>query len=139
MRLPLPILALPLIPGLAAAQATGTAPDMGSSLLELGFGFALVLALLFGSLWLLKRLTAPRGQSAGLIKIVATQALGPRERAVLVEVGEQWLLLGVTPSQVSTLAEVPRQALPQAPQGPAMPEFAAWLKRALEQRNGPKS
>ena len=30
-------------------------------------------------------------------------ALGPKERLVLVEIGETWLVLGVAPGQVNTL------------------------------------
>ena len=55
-----------------------------------------------------KRLSAPRGDAAGLLRIVAGTAVGPRERVVVVEVGDTWLVLGVAPGQVSALAEIPR-------------------------------
>lgn len=74
-----------LLSGLAPAWAFGqqaettaaASPDLGGSLLQLGFGFVAVLAVLFASLWLLKRMTSPKGQSAHLMKVVSTLAVGP--------------------------------------------------------------
>lgn len=125
-------------PGVAPAPAVTTAPssDLGGSLLQLGFGFLAVMALLFGCLWLLKRLNAPRGRSGGLMKVITALPLGTRERAVLIEVGDQWLLVGMGPNYMVKLADVPRQELPQTPSGPVVPDFANWLKRALDQRKG---
>jgi flagellar protein FliO/FliZ len=77
---------------------------------QMFFGLALVLALMVGSLWILKKLVAPRGENAGLLRVVAGTAVGARERVVIVEVGSTWLVLGVAPGRVSALAEVPRQA-----------------------------
>ena len=37
------------------------------------------------------------------MKIVGGVALGPRERIVLLEVGEEWLVIGVVPGQIRTL------------------------------------
>lgn len=130
-------LAAMLAPALARAQG---APDMGSSLLQLVLGFALVLAMLFGCLWLLKRLSAPRGSTAGAIRVISGAAVGPRERVVIVEIADQWLVLGVAPGQVSKLHELPKGSTPGST--PAVteantPDFAAWLKRTLERRNAP--
>lgn len=100
------------------------------------FGFAVVIALIFASLWLLKRLSAPRGQAAGLLKVIAATAVGPRERVVVVELGDNWLVLGVAPGQVTSLHQLPRITNitpPTATEG----DFASWLKKTLERRNAP--
>jgi len=110
------------------------APGMGESLAQLLFGFAIVIALIFASLWLLKRLSAPRGQAAGLLKVIAATAVGPRERVVVVEMGDNWLVLGVAPGRVTPLHQLPRVAsaiVPPATEG----DFASWLKKTLERRN----
>ena len=72
--------------------------------------FAVVLALVPAGLWLLKRsgMAGPGGRPAGLHpRLVGSLAVGPQQRVVTVEVGEgtakRWLVLGVTPQQVSTL------------------------------------
>ncbi len=96
-------------------------------------GLGGVLALLVGSLWLLKRLTAVRGPGAGMMRVVAATAVGGRERVVIVEVGSTWLVLGVAPGRVSPLAEIPRQALPETPQGSSQPA-PEWLQRFIPRR-----
>jgi flagellar protein FliO/FliZ len=72
--------------------------------------FAVVLALVPAGLWLLKRsgMAGPGGRPTGLHpRLLGSLAVGPQQRVVTVEVGEgaakRWLVLGVTPQQVSTL------------------------------------
>ena len=120
-------------PSLSWAQAPAAQTSLGSGLLQMLLGLAGVLALLVGSLWLLKRLTAVRGPGAGMMRVVAATAVGGRERVVIVEVGSTWLVLGVAPGRVSPLAEIPRQALPEAPQGSSQPA-PEWLQRFIPRR-----
>jgi flagellar protein FliO/FliZ len=109
-------LAVALSPTVAMAQAAAPtitnppAPDFSGNVIQLVIGLAVVLAMIVGSLWILKQLTQRRGASTGLLKLVASTAVGPRERVVIVEVGSTWLVLGVAPGRVNALAEVPRQA-----------------------------
>ena len=129
----LPLLLL-LAPGVRA-EAVAAAAEPGGNLLQLLLGFGTVLLLLFGSLWLLKRLTAPRGTAVGVMRVVAGTAVGPRERVVIVEVGEVWLVLGVAPGSVSTLHQLPRAALAAAAQETRGKDFAAWLKQVVDRRH----
>lgn len=127
------LLALAL-PVRAAAQAP-EAPALGASLMQMLFGLAVVIALLLGTLWLLKRIAAPRGAGAAL-KVLGATAVGPRERVVLVELGEEVLVLGVAPGMVRSLHRVPRSTLPPAGgPNPAVPPFAGWLKQAMERKH----
>jgi flagellar protein FliO/FliZ len=131
----LSLIALVQQPALSWAQA-GVATETGS-VAQVVLGLGIVLALLVGSLWLLKRLTAPRGLAAGFLKVVTAAAVGPRERVVVVEVGEVWLVLGVAPGHVSALHQMPRQALPAG--APSIPgEFSNRLRQFME-RSGGKS
>jgi flagellar protein FliO/FliZ len=118
-------------PGLTLGTAT---PDLGGSALQMLLGLGAVLALLLGALWLLKRISQPRGPVAGLMRVVAGVAVGPRERVVILELGNSWLVLGVAPGQVTTLAEIPRQELPAGAQMPTAGEFPAWLKQMVDRR-----
>ena len=52
----------------------------------------LIVGLLFGTAWLARKLSGGKGFGQGGMKIVGGVALGPRERIVLVEVGETWSL-----------------------------------------------
>ena len=134
------ILPVVLLPTVARAQAA-PAQDIGGSLLQLVFGLGAVIALLFASLWLLKRLSAPRGEAAGLMRVVSGIAVGARERVVVVEVGGNWLVLGVAPGRVTALAEMPRGQVPPTPAvtgAPAAPrDFAGRLRQMLDRRNAP--
>lgn len=123
-------------PAVAHAQV---APEVGPGLLQMLLGLAFVIGLILASLWVLKRLTAPRGAAAQVLRVVAGQAVGARERVVIVEIGETALVLGVAPGQISTLHSMPRSELPQAPTPAAMPaaQFAARLKQIMERRNAP--
>lgn len=136
------ILVLPVFSvawNLARADAPASVPPpMGSGMLQMLAGLALVVVAIFASLWLLKKISVPRGAAAGLLKVVAGTAVGPRERVVLLEVGDDWLVLGVAPGRVSALHRLPRQVQGTAteePPGPAM-DFGARLRSLLERRHG---
>lgn len=126
-------LLLPLV----AVAADATSNDYGGSLLQLFFGLLLVLTLLFATLWLLKKVSAPGGGSGNLIRVVSAAAVGPRERVVVVDVGGTRLVLGVAPGRVSLLDQQEPSAV--AHDGiagtTAAPDFAQWLKRTLARRN----
>lgn len=122
----------------SSLQAADAGPDFAGSLGQTLFGLAIVIGLLLASLWLLKRLSAPRGAAAGL-KVLGAVAVGPRERVVLVEIAGQVLVLGVTASNVRTLHAVAAAEFADAalanPPAPASGDFPGWLRRAMERRN----
>jgi flagellar protein FliO/FliZ len=131
---PLPLLAM--AEAFAQAPQAPAAADLGGSMWQMFFGLALVLALMVGSLWILKKLVAPRGENAGLLRVIAGTAVGARERVVIVEVGSTWLVLGVAPGRVSALAEVPRQAggTPQAAAPSPGEGFPDWLRKVTQRK-----
>ncbi len=96
-----------------AAPAAAAGSD-GPSLLPMVLVLLLVLALIPVSMWLLKRLGAGGAASVAGMKVVATLPLGPRERLVVVEAGDRWLVLGVTPSNINRVGTLPKGALPAA-------------------------
>lgn len=130
-------------PTSAPMPGAGT-PDLGGSVAQMLFGLAVVIGLLFACLWLIRRLSAPRGGGAA-IRVLGAAAVGPRERVVLVELGEQVLVLGVAPGSVSKLHEMKRSELPlpSAASGAALPggkapggkAFSGWLKQAMDRRD----
>jgi flagellar protein FliO/FliZ len=124
-----------LLPFVANAQTSAPSADLGGSIVQLVLGLAVVIGLLFASLWLLKRLSAPRGEAAGLIRVVAGTAVGPRERVVILEVGSTWMVLGVAPGQVSALAEIPRINLAPNAKTPPSGHASGWLQRIFDRRH----
>jgi flagellar protein FliO/FliZ len=122
-----------IVPRLAlAAEPAELVPD-GAGMLRATLGLALVLALIFGAGWVMRRLAPARAGGHGPLRVIGTQALGTRERIVLVEVGDQWLVVGVAPGSVQGLATLPRGELPPPA---ALPNnaFGAFLARARGQR-----
>jgi len=99
----------------AASAPAATAPE-GPSLLPMVLVLLLVLALIPVSMWLLKRMGAGTPAAAAGMKVVAQLPLGPRERLVVVEAGERWLVLGVTAASINRVAALPKGALPAAGQ-----------------------
>ena len=75
----------------------------GTDILGLGLSTLVVVAAVVGLGWLYSRFRLPGSGSADIINIIASQALGPKERLLLIEVGGQQLLVGLTSSQLSTL------------------------------------
>lgn len=72
--------------------------DVGSMVLSL----LMVLALIIISALILKRFNFTQ-QQTGQLKVVASLPLGVKERLVVAQVGEQQLVLGVTPQQVTLI------------------------------------
>jgi flagellar protein FliO/FliZ len=89
---------------------------------------AVVIALIFGLAWLARRVSGG-GAPGGLMRVRSATAVGARERVVIVEIGDQWLVVGVASGQVNLLATMPRGELPERP---ADKSFGARLARARE-------
>ena len=119
------------------ARAAEADPGLAGSLGQMVLGLAVVIGLLLATLWLIKRLSMPRGATAGL-KVLGAVAVGQRERVVLVEIAGQVLVLGVTPGSVRTLHTLPLEAIRAEPAaataGNAAGEFSGWLRQSLERR-----
>lgn len=103
-------------------------------------GLAIVLAALVGFFWLLRRFSPGQTGAQGVVKVVGGVMLGPRERLVVVEVGDTWLLLGVGGGQVTPVHNMPRPAgyVPPVPGDltGGMQGFADKLKDLLPKRPG---
>ena len=110
----------------AAPQATRPEAMLDSSqLLDTGLGLIAVLALMLGLAWLVKRYVSVPGMGRGQVQIVGGVSLGPRERAVLLQVEGQRLLVGVAPGRVQTLHVLSDKADDGA--------FAEQLEQAVQQ------
>ena len=62
-----------------------------------------MLAAIFLVAWLLRRMRIVGNRVGGAIDVLANVQLGQKERAVLLKVGTDQILVGVAPGQVSTL------------------------------------
>ncbi len=88
---------------LNAAKSLSSSPVTTSTLVETLFGLLLVLASIAFVAWLLRRTNRFTSSANGQMRIIAGLSLGPRERAMLLQIGEQQILVGVTAHQIQTL------------------------------------
>ncbi|UWF50907.1 flagellar biosynthetic protein FliO [Pseudomonas sp. N3-W] len=133
------VLALPLSAMAAEPVATATAaavPAVSSGvagqLTQLVFGLLLVLGLIFLLAWLLRRVQqhGPAGKGQ-VIELIGSRALGPRDRLMLVQVGNEQILLGLSPGSITALHVLKEPV--QVPSGTekATPEFAQRLMELM--------
>jgi len=130
--------AAPLLFATALAYAADQPPGSTGSMFQMLFGLIVVLGVMVGMVWLLKR-TGVAGKPAGsVMRVVGGVSVGNRERILVVEVADEWIVVGVTPTNINALSTMPRQDAPASPQyGGSVPtNFAAWLKQTIEKRNG---
>ena len=115
-------------------QATVSQPAAvpGSPLVQVSGALLGIIVLILAVAWVIKRLGfAPKSAGTRGLKVTASTSLGPRERVVIVEVRDTWLVLGVTGQNINVLHTLPRpDDLPAASQ----PPFADWLQKALSQK-----
>lgn len=123
-----------LFPILVHAETMKAAPVTASTLLQTIFGLIMVLAVILFLGWLLKRSQYFHAAHHGQLKVLGAISLGAREKAVLIQVGEQQILLGVTPQQINTLHTL-SEPLPVRETTPKNSEsFAERLKQIVQQR-----
>jgi flagellar protein FliO/FliZ len=78
-----------------------------SSFLKMIFALAIVLGLLIGFMYFVKRFmqrTAPAGENQALINVISSKYLGPKSSILLVEVMDQIIVVGISSQQMTTLA-----------------------------------
>jgi flagellar protein FliO/FliZ len=122
--------------GSIASAAEQAGPASSGSLFTVLLGLILVLGLVAAAAWMLKRFGAARTVGAAHVKVVGGTSIGTRERILVVEVADQWIVVGVTPTQINTLTTMPRQELPPMPEAAlATHPFAVWLKQTIDKRN----
>jgi flagellar protein FliO/FliZ len=86
---------------------------MGSTnWLYIAMNFAIVLALLAGVLYVLKRMQGGNllGMPTRKIKVIEMVSVAPRQKVVLLRVKDQDVLIGVSPQQINTIATFPVSA-----------------------------
>ena len=90
----------------AVTTEAGSSLFTGDYLLQVVGSFFLVICVLLAVMLILKRFNTVGTSSGGYIQILASAPLGQRERAVLLQIGEEQILVGVSAGGVSTLHHI---------------------------------
>ncbi|MCF5229693.1 MULTISPECIES: flagellar biosynthetic protein FliO [unclassified Pseudomonas] len=129
LALPLSALAAEPVAQVAAA-APVVSSGIGGQLTQLVLGLLLVVGLIFVLAWLMRRVQRIGPGNAQVIEMIGSRALGPRDRLVLVQVGEEQILLGITPGRITPL-HVLKTPVEATRTETSTPEFAQRLMELL--------
>lgn len=132
------LLVATLFSGSALAQTAAAATDppgvSATTILQTALGLSLIIGVLFLAAYLLRKLNGGRGfGSHGPLRVVGGLLLGSRERIVLVEIGDTWIVVGLVPGQIRTLHTLPKGE--SKPAGDGDKHFAQWLRQITERKN----
>ena len=109
----------------------------GVAMLKMLLGLALIIAVLFLGAYFLRKLNGGRSfGNTGPLKVVGGLMISARERIVLVEVGDSWIVIGIVPGQIKTLHTLPKGELAATSTGDR--PFGQWLKQMTERNNDKK-
>jgi len=101
--------------------------------LQIVLSLVLVLLIIFLSAWMLRRYGRYPGVADGNLKVLGALSVGQRERIMLLQVGKEQILVGVTSSRISTLHQLTEKIEVDSPQ-PLSGSFAQRLQEALGQK-----
>lgn len=133
----------------SAAEVAQHATSPTAGLFKTMLGLIVVLIVMGVVAWLAKRMTGRTPGTYSAARIVGGVSVGSRERVVVVEIGNRWLVVGVAPGQVNAIANLGKddgvqinEVLPDDKAAPNQPvnlmnvgmhagkSFASWLKQA---------
>jgi flagellar protein FliO/FliZ len=132
LALPFSVMAAEPVATATAAAAPAVSSGVAGQLTQLVFGLLLVLGLIFFLAWLLRRVqqAGPAGKGQ-VIELIGSRALGPRDRLMLVQVGNEQILLGLSPGSITALHVLKEPVQVPSATEKATPEFAQRLLEML--------
>ena len=132
MRFLAVLLTLMTAPALAQDAAPAVSPSSlftGDYLLQVVGSFVVVILLLIGVLVLLRRFNGVSSQMNGNMRVISSVGVGQRERVVLLQVGEEQILVGVGPGNVRKIHAFDEPVV--EPDASSTPNFSDVWKVAM--------
>jgi flagellar protein FliO/FliZ len=108
-------------------EASSLADGTGAAALRASLALLAVVAAIFATAWLARRLRGRLGAGGGWFRVRAAHALSPRERVLLVEAAGAHLLLSVGSQGVRVLHRY--ASPPELPEAAPAPSFGEALAR----------
>ncbi len=110
--------------------ASPASPLSVGSLAQLTLSLVAIVALIFAVSWLLKRFRLSGPRVRGEMMVLDELALGPRDRIMLIRVGESQLLVGVGTAGVVSLTPLATPIVLKGP--PDVPVFVDRLREFMK-------
>ncbi len=99
--------------------------------LQILLSLILILLIIFFAAWFLKRYAHVNGAVNGQLKVLGGLSLGQREKVVLLQVGKEQIVIGVTPAQITTLHTL-SEPIDVEEEGVSSSRFSVRLQEALQ-------
>jgi flagellar protein FliO/FliZ len=117
----------------AGAAKPSLTPDVlgTGSVLQMLAGLAVVVGLVFGLAWFMRRFGRLSFGGSNAVRVVGALSMGARERVVLVQAGETQVLVGVAPGRVQTLHVLDKPVDVDQRPGGAQAGFAERLRQVM--------
>ncbi len=120
----------------ASAQSLPTVPTGPGTVMQMMFSLVMVVGVILLLAWAVRRLKVmPRG-AGGAIELQAELAVGPRERVLLLKVGDRQALVGVGTSGLQSLTLLEQRVQLPAGEAVAAGDGVAQRLRAALGRGG---
>jgi flagellar protein FliO/FliZ len=133
-----------LAPAVALASGDVGAGLDSAALIRVTLGLAAVLAAILALGWMVRRMGNVTGSATGRMRVLGGVSVGNRERVVLLQVGEEQLLIGVAPGRVQTLHVLDKPlevagSRPGSGSGGGEPQgFATRLQQLMARESTPR-
>jgi len=98
---------------------------------QIMLSLVLVLLIIFLAAWILRRYSRFPGVADGNLKVIGALSVGQRERILLLQVGQEQILVGVTSSKITTLHQL-EEAVKVKDNVPISSQFSKRLQEALK-------
>jgi flagellar protein FliO/FliZ len=129
--------ALSLLPlAAAAAPAQSPLPGAGAATAQVAFSLLMVLVLLGVLAWAGRRLRFGTRRTGGDLHVLADLPLGPRERLLLLQVGDRQALVGVSSAGISSVQLLEQDVALGSQAAPAAAGSLAERMRSVLERGG---
>ncbi len=113
-----------------AVQEAVALPPVADGLLEVVVNLALVIAAIVAFAWIVRRLQNGSAPAGNVMRVAGALPVGPKERVLLLDVGDRQLVVGVTPGGMRTLHVLDEPLV--SPASVSAPVFADRLARFLK-------
>ena len=133
------LLTLPLFSGaLWAEELEKNIPQVdplsSGYLIKLTLGLIAIVLLIFGLAWLMKKMQLTQFSQNGLIQIISAISVGQRDRIALIQVGDEQVLVGLTPGSIKKLHTLKNRVdVPASQTMAAGSAFGDKFKQLLQQ------
>lgn len=136
-----------------SSNAWAASTQASTGMFKMVTGLAIVLAVMAIVAWVIKRFLPNMSQhQQSAMRVVSSVSVGARERVVVLQVADRWIVVGVAPGQVNGIANLeidpqqlqegkPTASISQSPTAPQLSAFAGWLQQAsakIIQQKSPK-